>query len=703
MKKLISALLTIATCFFVFATLSACGVGGDPCANGHTSGQFVSSVNPTCEQGGYIVYHCSACDKEYFEPDGSEPLGHYVYNYTYDNNHTCTTNGTQSGLCNRCGKTASKEVPNTKKHEWENSIYCKHCNTEEYQTRNLQFTLNQDQTGYIVSWKTYTAEEVVQMLQNQTTYSTWETILNIPATYNNLPVVEIAENAFNGELYAQYDPSSNWESTLSAAGYDNHSTLWNVYNSTSGINFVNIPSSVKTVNQYAFYRMKFFAGEKCTYVLNEGLEHIGFGAFSDCGAKGTITLPSTLTFIAESAFSGCTFLDEVIFNCNKITTIPRAMFSTAGLRKVTIPSNITKIESYAFDCFQLLTIIIESDNLVVDNNAFSYTTNTVINKSNHDYTLEEIDSWFYGTNENFAIRDFDPNRSITTTCIVQDNNYVNGVHVGVALFEREITFYYSHLNGENILTNVVRPLGTLKELTIPEGITVIGEGLLSSIYCDLVTLPSSLKKVDYSYGFSPQKLIASEYTNLTALNISSSTTVTLTESENVVNVNVYDIWNSLNTDNQFSYTQEGVTFKFSVPGKAEMSTNEGEVISSENPSVWFYNNGLKVELSLANGDDRQAIYLGILGNNASGSINNGVKVYAYYFDNQDNDYKKVTTSYYQFDVDNDEFSWVENQIENNYGNGDWFFSLENIEGFGYKVKTISIKFAQNYDIELNKI
>ena len=65
------------------------------------------------------------------------------------------------------------------------------------------------------------------------------------------------------------------------------------------------------------------------------------------------------------------------------------------------------------------------------------------------------------------------------------------------------------------------------------------------------------------------------------------------------------------------------------------------------------------------------------------------------------EYKQVATSY-QFDVDPDEFSWVENGVEYDYGNGGWYFELNNTPDYGYKLRSLYIKFAQSYNADLTE-
>ena len=150
----------------------------------------------------------------------------------------------------------------------------------------LEFELNEEKTGFIVSGGTVTTGAVV-----------------IPPAYpyngELLPVVEIADYAFR-------DPEKPMATITS----------------------VTIPSSVKIIGEYAF------ALQSITSItLNEGLEIIRSSAFA--GTKITsIKLPETLHTIRREVFDWCkqltsiripanvSYMGTLVFNhCDVLTTI----------------------------------------------------------------------------------------------------------------------------------------------------------------------------------------------------------------------------------------------------------------------------------------------------------------------------------------------------------------------------------------------
>lgn len=141
-----------------------------------------------------------------------------------------------------------------------------------------------------------------------------------------------------------------------------------VFISRTFIKSVVLPSSLKKIGSFAFCG--------CTSLvnvsLNEGLEYIGDDAFygSSFGEKntknqityGSVTIPSTVTYIGYEAFCNATYLGEVIFSDEGSAAIEfglkddnNSMFrACSSLKKVTLPQRIKEIPASAFQNCPLL-------------------------------------------------------------------------------------------------------------------------------------------------------------------------------------------------------------------------------------------------------------------------------------------------------------------------------------------------------------
>lgn len=147
--------------------------------------------------------------------------------------------------------------------------------------------------------------------------------------------------------------------------------------------------------------------------LPEGLEKIGFAAFSCCRALKTIHIPSTVHEIGGGAFVFCSELKEIILpqglvklgerafhECRSletlylppmIQTIERFTFlECTRLTKVILPTNLQEIKEYAFYmCESLVSIEFPSSLRVIGRLAFQDTGLTVFNLP------DTVEDWGY--------------------------------------------------------------------------------------------------------------------------------------------------------------------------------------------------------------------------------------------------------------------------------------------------------------------
>lgn len=158
------------------------------------------------------------------------------------------------------------------------------------ETAGLEFTKNTEGDAYTV-----------------TGYSGKAIEIDIPATYDDLPVTAIGDSAFKD---------------------------------CKTVKIINIPDSVETIGDYAFRYCSEL--ESVNFGAESRLNSIGIYAFFGCRKLPTITLPSTLTSIGLSAFDSCDVLESI-----------------------TIPASVTSIGEYVFSwCIGLNEITVESGNPV---------------------------------------------------------------------------------------------------------------------------------------------------------------------------------------------------------------------------------------------------------------------------------------------------------------------------------------------------
>ena len=140
------------------------------------------------------------------------------------------------------------------------------------------------------------------------------------------------------------------------------------FSDCSALTSITIPNSVTSIGEFAF----FDCSGMVSITIPNSVTSIGGYAFSNCSSLTSITIPNSVTSIGGSAFSGCTGLTSVTIP-NSMTSIGGAAFSgCTGLTFITIPNSVTSIGGAAFrDCTSLTSIAIGSGVTSIGQFAFS--------------------------------------------------------------------------------------------------------------------------------------------------------------------------------------------------------------------------------------------------------------------------------------------------------------------------------------------
>ena len=218
-----------------------------------------------------------------------------------------------------------------------------------------------DQLFYIYDSSTKTA--TLTRNQDWACY-TGHIIIPSKVTYNNVEYIVTAIGAY------ALEGSREWDASPSS---------------------VTIPSSVKSIEEYAFFESElntiFYLGDISAWcnisfgsspssyklyvnnrlvdnlVIPSSVTSIGERTFSGCKSLTSITIPNSVTSIGDFAFEGCTGLTSVTIP-NSVTSIGGSAFDgCSGLTSVTIPNSVTSIGNDAFYyCRGLASIKVESGN-----------------------------------------------------------------------------------------------------------------------------------------------------------------------------------------------------------------------------------------------------------------------------------------------------------------------------------------------------
>lgn len=400
MKKMLIAVLTVITAIAVIAPLSACAGG-----HKHSYGEWITTESPTCTEDGERYRECSCGDKQ---TEKLPATGHSGGDWISD------ATGHKK-VCTVCGEDFAESA-----HTFADGK-CSVCGYKEQAPAALLFELNEDGNGYTVTGMADTG-----------------TIVDIPATHEDLPVVAIGDEAFSG----------------------------------SDITSATIPDSVKIIGDKAFL--------ECTSLLNidlGGVESIGEYAFQNT-AITELNIPTSLTNIGYCAFSKTPKLKYVDIP-ETVTTVASYAFWNSGLEKVKINGSTSKWDSgYNSEFYQCYNI----KEAVLGANVGKYVYYKFEDCSNLEKYVTENSTLFSSANGMLFNKDM-------TKLIVCPKGIVNAV----------IPEGVTELNGTTYQEDVsFKSCTKLETVTLPDSMLTIGKNSFNGCGLKQINIPDSVTKIDKS-------------------------------------------------------------------------------------------------------------------------------------------------------------------------------------------------------------
>jgi len=265
------------------------------------------------------------------------------------------------------------------------------------------------------------------------------TIVNVPATIQGMPVREIASNAF-----------------------PNHHIL--------PITRVVIPEGVIIIRDRAFAGSGSGMRALISISIPNSVTSIGEWAFSSCSALTTISIPNNVTSISSYAFYRCSSLTTISIP-NNVTSIQEYAFAYCNLISVTLPERLISIGDFVFfNNRNLTSVIIPNSVTSIGGGAFA---NSGIISMTWSRNVTSIDSNYDNDWPSTEFGMFQGCTNLRTVIIPEGVNIINRY--------------------------AFRGCSSLNSVSLPSTIRVINMGAFSNcISLNEIIIPESVNRIEFN-------------------------------------------------------------------------------------------------------------------------------------------------------------------------------------------------------------
>jgi hypothetical protein len=324
------------------------------------------------------------------------------------------------------------------------------------------------------------------------------------------------------------------------------------------VSVTNIPSSVTSIDNYAFYNnctslsfltfnninnityigiSSFYNSAITSFTISKNVTNISDQAFQNCVYLNTVTFntPSSLTTFGTAVFRGCTSLTTITIP-NSVTTLSDQLFyECSGLSSINIPSNVTSIGTYSFyNCSSLSSVNIPNNVTSIGISCFQSCTglNSVVISS----SLNNISDQVFQNCNNLNTATFNTPSSITS---IGNYSFQNTSLI-------TITIPNSVTSIGNVCFSGCTNLGSIT-FTSPTSINTLGQYCFYNSGLTSITIPSSLTTIgDYAFQLCG---------SLTSITIPSSvTSIGLLGFQGIPNLSSTRVYTNIPPSASYAYT-----------------------------------------------------------------------------------------------------------------------------------------------------
>ena len=267
----------------------------------------------------------------------------------------------------------------------------------------------------------------------------------------------------------------------------------------TSIESVTIPSTVEKIGETAFEWCKNLK----TVTLNEGLKEIGFNAFNHT-AIDEITMPNTMEKIGEDAFFGCENLKTVTLN-EGLKEIGSSAFVGTSIETITIPSTVEKVDS-SFGYAKIKVMGGNAKYEVIDNCLIEKATKKLISGGKYSAIPEGVkeigDSVFcYTSIETIIIPNTVKEIGDLAFCNCENlktvilNEGLKRIGEGAFMYSSIETIIIPSTVGK-IEDSIFHGCENIKTVTLKEGLKSIERRAFRSSSIKTITIPSTVEEIE---------------------------------------------------------------------------------------------------------------------------------------------------------------------------------------------------------------
>ena len=488
-----------------------------------------TTVEPTCTESGYTRGVCSICGAS-FNTDFVDPVGHdYKYGVCTRCDKFKPTDGLEYTLsadgeyyiCRGIGTATDAEIVIASEF---NGKPVKEIGDRAFEgNKNIKKVIISDSITSIGFQSFSNCRGITEIIipDGVKSIGMWAFLNCSNLTDITIPdsVTDVGMEAFNGcyylIIYCEAESMPDGWSSLWNSHYSFEHTLLSFFSAPVVWNCRN--------NRVAEDGYVYAVIDGIRYALND----VAVVASQTINTVGEIAIPQTITYegkeyrvvaIGDRAFINCSGLTNIIIPDSVTTIGNHAFYRCSGLTNITISDSITTIESGAFNaCTKLISIIIPDSVTYVGSHAFNGCGCLTI----YCETANKPDGWADNWNKNAYVL-YDSGIPVVWNCI--NNNvatdgkiyaFIDGLRYslrdGKATVEKQltsisgeiiipqtVTFKENEYKVETVKGSAFGGCGNMTSITIPDGVTSIGEGAFS--HCDRlerVVIPDSVTSIGF--------------------------------------------------------------------------------------------------------------------------------------------------------------------------------------------------------------